>query len=49
MLLDSGMLVITILKMQTWQTNGVDIVSRQSTYSDVMIRYTLRLIEILYR
>ena len=48
MLLGSGMLVINLLKVQLWQTNGVDIVSGQPTYSDVMNRDSLVLMQNLY-
>jgi len=47
-LLGSGMLVITISKMEAWRTNGVDIVSGQPTYSDVMNRDSLGLMQNLY-
>ena len=46
--LGSGMLVINLLKVQLWQTNGVDIVCGQPTYSDVMNRDSLVLMQNLY-
>ena len=47
MLPGSRMLVITILKVQSWQTNGADIVSGRPTYSDVMIGLMLQLTQTL--